>query len=187
MAVRPSLLPLRRFGSDTAGVSAVEFAVILPFMLLLLLGSFDITRMLDVQSKLSLLSRTTSDLVSQEKDGVSVTELATIVQAAKSILYPYPDGSSVLAIRIESIRKVDDTYEIDWSYETDRATKEKSENESTQYLPTEDSVIRSKVTYVYNLEFAGFLLSRIGFDKITLNSSTSMSPRLGTPVEPTDF
>src|SRR5690606_24245840 len=90
-------IALQKFRRDDNAVSAVEFAMLLPLILLLLLGGFDMARAIDVKTKTSLLSRTISDFVSQG-DSVTTAQLATIVQAARSVMYPYPFDASVLTV-----------------------------------------------------------------------------------------
>jgi len=173
---------VRHFGADTRAASAVEFALILPIMLLMLLGSFDIARAIDVKTKLDILSRTISDFVTQ-KPKITPAELANIVTASKSVMYPYSDDSSLLTISIESIRQQPDgTYKIDWSYPPANAT-----NRDTTLTPPDTSVVRTSITYVYNLKFAGFLLPRLGLSSMTLRSATVMAPRWGAPVEASNF
>jgi Flp pilus assembly protein TadG len=181
-SMHPPAPCIRRFGSDTRAASAVEFALILPIMLLLLLASFDIGRAIDVKTKLAILSRTISDFVTQSQT-ITPAQLANIVQASKSVMYPYSDSSTLLTIDIQSIRQQPNlSYQIDWSYPPANAT-----NRATTLTPADTSVVRTSVTYVYNLQFAGFLLPRLGLDKITLRSSTVMAPRWGSPVEATSF
>jgi Flp pilus assembly protein TadG len=175
---------LRRFAHDTGAVSAVEFAVLLPVLLLLLLGSFDIARAIDVKTKTTLLSRTVSDFVSQN-ESITPADLASIVQASRSVLYPYPADPSLLTVSIESIRTDPndaDEYIIDWSY----APANQSNRPST-FDPPVPTVVRTTVNYTYNLKFSGFLVERLGFDKLALNSTTYMAPRWGTPVEASNF
>jgi len=171
---------VRRFGADTHAASAVEFALILPIMLLLLLATVDIARAIDIKTKLTILSRTISDFVTQGQT-ITPANLADIVRASKSVMYPYSDSS--ITIDIQSIRQQPDlSYKIDWSYPPANAA-----NRATTLTPPDTSVVRTSVTYVYNLEFAGFLLPRLGLDKITLRSTTAMAPRWGAPVEASNF
>jgi Flp pilus assembly protein TadG len=175
-----NLALIRRFKADEHGVSAVEFALILPILILLLFASFDVTRAVDAKNKSVLLSRTIADFVSQSNGGVDKTELANIIKASKFILYPYSDASDVLTINIQSVNQVQQTppkYEIDWSY-----PPADSSNRVTTDAPPDTSSIRADVTYTYRLKFVGYLTGRLGFDHITLTSSTNMSPRFGTPV-----
>ena len=59
------LAQLRGFARNRRGIAAVEFAIILPFMLVLYLGSIEAGNGLAVQFKASLASRAVADLASQ--------------------------------------------------------------------------------------------------------------------------
>jgi Flp pilus assembly protein TadG len=171
---------LERFGADRRAVSAVEFAIILPVLLLLLLGSFDVTRAVDAKSKSVLLSRTIADFVAQNQT-ITADQLSGIVAASKFVLYPYSDAADLLTIRIESVNKQpDNSYKIDWSYGPGTA-KQSTDQVTTEPVPDASS-IRTKVTYKYKLKFAGFFTNKIGFSEIVMDSTTNMSPRWGTPV-----
>ena len=88
---------LRRFARDRDGVSAVEFAIILPFMLTLYLGSVELGEVLSIKFKTSLAARTVTDLASQyiSIDGAHMQE---ILGASSKVLSPYPTGSVVVTL-----------------------------------------------------------------------------------------
>lgn len=176
-----------RLRRDTGAVSAVEFAILLPVMLLLLLGTFDIARAIEVKNKTMLLARTVSDFVSGARQ-VTPEELAKIVQASRTVMYPYSSDAAVLTIKIESIRKAPDgeSFIVDWSYAPADATTDATVDPD-EFSPPGASVVLTKVDYTYNLKFAGFLFDRIGFSSINMHSQNYMAPRWGVPVEASGF
>lgn len=182
-------IALQKFRRDDSAVSAVEFAMLLPLILLLLLGGFDMARAIDVKTKTSLLSRTISDFVSQG-DSVTTSQLATIVQAARSVMYPYPFDASVLTVTVESIRESTKTpgkYVIDWSYTPSGKPAASSKDVDTPYVPPVPTVVRTTVDYTYNLKFVGFLGERLGRNSFDMQSTTYMAPRWGAPVTASGF
>ena len=176
-----------RLRRDTGAVSAVEFAILLPVMLLLLLGTFDIARAIEVKNKTMLLARTVSDFVSGARQ-VTPEELAKIVQASRTVMYPYSSDAAVLTIKIESIRKAPsgESFIVDWSYAPADATTDATVDPD-EFSPPDASVVLTKVDYTYNLKFAGFLFDRIGFSSINMHSQNYMAPRWGVPVEASGF
>jgi Flp pilus assembly protein TadG len=174
---------IRRFGADRRAVSAIEFAMIAPVLMLMLMGTFDVTRAVDVKNKTLLLSRTIADFVAQNPS-VTELELQNIVKASKFVMYPYPDASPGLTVKIESVfyNDTDKKYWVDWSYAPDGTPKAKSANVETSDPIPDVTSVRATVTYAHNLKFIGFLATRIGFSKITMTSTTHMSPRSGTRV-----
>lgn len=80
----------RRFLRANGGIAAVEFALVLPLMLLMYIGIIDLTRDVIASRKLDILSRTLSDLVSQQTSGsITNTQLATIFSASTTLMQPY--------------------------------------------------------------------------------------------------
>ena len=55
---------LRRLIGDERGVSAVEFALLLPLMLTLYLGAVEVSQGIGADRKVTLTARTIGDLVS---------------------------------------------------------------------------------------------------------------------------
>jgi Flp pilus assembly protein TadG len=78
---------LARFSGDKRGVSAVEFAVILPFMAALYLGGTAITQAIIVKRKVVLVTHTVGDLVARDNQ-ISNTEVTAIFDAAKAVFAP---------------------------------------------------------------------------------------------------
>jgi Flp pilus assembly protein TadG len=56
---------LARLRQDESGVSAVEFAMLLPVMLTLYLGAVEVGQAVAIDRKVTLTSRTLADLASQ--------------------------------------------------------------------------------------------------------------------------
>jgi Flp pilus assembly protein TadG len=79
---------IRRLWRDRAGMSLVEFAIMMPVLVLLLLGGTEIARYILLNQQLDRLSTTTADLVAQE-DGVTSADLNNIFDAALNITWPF--------------------------------------------------------------------------------------------------
>ena len=101
------------FHRDERGVSAVEFALLAPFMIALYLGSVQLTLGLTADRKVSQVANTVADLVTQD-DFVTDGDLADIYAAADAILNPFDTGA--LSLRITSVRMdADGEVFVDWS------------------------------------------------------------------------
>jgi Flp pilus assembly protein TadG len=89
-----------RFGSDERGVSAVEFAMLLPLMLTLYLGAVEISQGVGIDRKVTLTSRTVADLAAQVST-ISSSDMANILGAASSVIAPY--DSAPLKVTVSQI------------------------------------------------------------------------------------
>ena len=79
---------LARFGKDRRGVSAVEFAMLLPLMVTLYLGSVEISQGVGIDRKVTLASRTVADLASQVST-IAGSDMTNILNASASVIAPY--------------------------------------------------------------------------------------------------
>ncbi|HEY0236193.1 MAG TPA: TadE/TadG family type IV pilus assembly protein [Afipia sp.] len=79
---------LKRFSRDARGMSAVEFAVILPMILVIFFGTIEVSTGVAVDRKVTVLTRALSDLVSQGTT-VNNTDLANFFAVGTSIMTPY--------------------------------------------------------------------------------------------------
>ncbi|WP_052341511.1 TadE/TadG family type IV pilus assembly protein [Salinarimonas rosea] len=80
----------RRFAEARAGVAAIEFAFVLPVMLVLFIGMSQITVALSMDRKVTLLGRTAADLVGRVGT-VTTADVQGIMRAASVVLEPYDD------------------------------------------------------------------------------------------------
>ncbi|WP_406856156.1 TadE/TadG family type IV pilus assembly protein [Alsobacter sp. KACC 23698] len=92
--------PVADLVRDPRGVAAIEFALILPVMLSLYIGSVEVSMGLSADRKVVLLTRTLADLVSQN-DITEINQLKTIMNAGKVVLSPLK--ASDARMRITSI------------------------------------------------------------------------------------
>ena len=98
---------LRRFKENTAGVAAIEFAYVMPLMILMSLGVFEVSRAVVMHMRFQRATAMVGDLVSRETQlgtGVATAqaELAGIMRAAEHVMEPYSIAS--LKIGVTDIR-----------------------------------------------------------------------------------
>ena len=73
---------------DRRGVAAIEFAMIVPVMLMLFFGTVEFSSGVAVDRKVTLIARTLSDVTSQSTS-VSDTDIANFFTVTCAIMYPY--------------------------------------------------------------------------------------------------
>src|SRR5262249_58175389 len=99
---------LRRFAADRSGVSAIEFAILLPLMLTLYFGGVEVSQAVSADRKNTLVAHTVGDLVSQSTNVTccnSTDDVTNIFNAAQWVIYPFGRNnpkSAVSRVRSDS-------------------------------------------------------------------------------------
>ena len=88
MRIDTSIGMMARFARDQRGISSVEFALILPLLLALYLGTVDVSQAIAVDRKVTLTSRTLADLASQVTS-ITNADMTNILNAASSVVSPF--------------------------------------------------------------------------------------------------
>ncbi len=187
---------LRSFKGAKGGVAATEFALIMPIMLAMYLGTVEVTQGVLAKRRVNMLARTLADLTSQGSDGTAFTTLQPIFDAAAAVISPL--STTPLKMRITSVTiKTDGTTCVDWSDQrnwTSLAVK------SSPTMPTgladsgatsAQQIIMAEVQYLYTPVMAYVITGPIsisdtpsymrprGTSKVTMDPSsgvTSASP-----------
>jgi hypothetical protein len=84
---------------DRSGLAFLEFALVLPILLLLLLGGIEVSRYIQVSQKADKLAHTIVDLVAQSPT-ISTQDLQQIMAAARHVMEPYnftDDGTIIIS------------------------------------------------------------------------------------------
>ena len=113
---------LRRFGVNTAGVAAIEFAYLAPLLILATFGTFEVARAVLMHKRFQRVSAMVGDLVAREQQiGTNVNqaraEMDGIMASAQHVMKPF--STTTLKVSVMAIRaKSDDATKtkIEWSY-----------------------------------------------------------------------
>jgi Flp pilus assembly protein TadG len=96
----------RELWIDAKAAAAVEFAMVLPFMLLLFIGGVELSSGMAINVKVSEATHSVADMVSQNTQ-ISVAQMQNILGASASIMAPYPvvDSShnSLITVTVSGI------------------------------------------------------------------------------------
>ena len=93
---------LSDFVNDRRGVSAVEFAMVLPLMLTLYLGGVEVSQGISIDRKVTLTARTVADLVAQVSS-IDTAGINAALGAATAIMAPYPDKDVKVTVSVVDI------------------------------------------------------------------------------------
>jgi len=144
---------VRRFRDDRKGVSAVEFALIAPIMILFYFGLAEICQGFMAQKRTEHVAYAIADLVSQD-DEVSTTELNDVFAVAQQVLKPFP--TATLRQRITSVtRNSAGQHRVDWSSHSNWSARavDSTVTVPTNLLANGESIVMSEVEYVYASPF----------------------------------
>lgn len=88
---------LKRFRADQSGVAAVEFAFIAPILLIMYMGTMELSQGIQLNKRLSRSATQVADLVAQASE-INTGELDDIMQIGASILQPYDRTEQVIIV-----------------------------------------------------------------------------------------
>lgn len=100
-----------RFKEETQGVAAIEFAFIAPLMLVMYVGTLEISNAVAANRKLSRVSSTLGDLLTQSECFTNST-LADIIKVTDDIMYPY---DNTLSIQLNGVLTTSGVTKVVWS------------------------------------------------------------------------
>jgi Flp pilus assembly protein TadG len=145
--------------ADARGVSAIEFALIVPVVIALYIGAVEIGNALTIDRRTSMVASTAADLVAQEKT-ISAAGLQDVVAAATSILTPF-SATPLKVVLTSVVADQNNNGKVAWSYASPGATARATN--STYPVPTgltqvNSSVIVAEVSYDFSplLNLTGF-------------------------------
>ena len=169
--------PIRRLLRDKRGISAVEFAMLLPLMLSLYLGAVEVSQGIGADRKVTLTARTVADLVSQVTS-VSNNDMTNSLNAASAVMSPYSVSNLkvvVTSVTIDAQGKAT----VAWSDTLNGTARSPG---ATVTLPSalnipSTSLIWSEVQYTYTPVVGHYITG-----SLTLKDQIYMRPRMSDTV-----
>ena len=110
----PVVNRLRQIKRDERGVSAIEFAMIAPLMIMLYFGVIEVSQGVATDRKVMLAARSLADLVSQSMS-VDGTELSNVKDAANAVVEPFKTTPLKMTVTQIKIDPVTSKATVDWS------------------------------------------------------------------------
>jgi len=180
----PIPAPLRRFALDQRGVSAVEFAILLPLMLTMYLGGVEISQAVSADRKTTLVAHTVGDLAAQASN-VSSADISNVLNAGAAVAYPFPSSNLRVTVSSVCIDATGNIATVAWSRTLNGTTRT---GVVTTSIPpalrvANTSLIWGEATYLYrptigwtitgtlNLRDTFFLRPRLS-NSVTLDSAS---------------
>jgi Flp pilus assembly protein TadG len=101
--MRKTLRNRKRGFANDSGVAAIEFALLLPFLALLYLGSAELVLGIMLQRQTTLTATTVANIVAQYTSISASTQMPDILNAAIQIFAPNPSANANVVVSLISI------------------------------------------------------------------------------------
>lgn len=165
---------LQKFHHNNKGIAAVEFALILPVMLTMYLGMVEVTQGININRKVTLLSRTLADLTAQNST-LTNSKKDQIFAAATQVLSPY-STTGVKMLVVSAYVRSNSTVQVCWG-----------ESQGGLAVPTSVTlpaglIIPSTSIIIATAEIPYTPAAKLISTSYTLNEITYMRPRYSTQV-----
>lgn len=172
---------------ECRGTFAIEFAFILPLMLILYVGAVEVSNTVTAWRRTDQVAYTVADLVAQARS-LSASQIDNITAAASSILAPYSTDNLTIVLT-SVVADKDNRPKVAWSCTNGHGSGRAKGSAVT--LPvglTEagSSVIMAEVVYNYTPLVKTKSLFGLKFDNIPMSRTFYSRPRRSATVEKTD-
>ncbi len=156
------------------GVALIEFALVLPVLILLFIGLVEFSEAFTVSRKLATTANTVSDLVAQEAT-VTTGDLDNIALVADEIMKPYSTTPLTLVI-VSVVADSTNTPRVDWSYPATYATGAVYALPQADMTEPGSSLIIAEATYGFTPTVSRFL------GTFNINKRALFRPRIAPSV-----
>ncbi len=169
---------LSALACDTRGVSAVEFALILPVMITMYIGAVEFSHALTVDRRVTAVASAASDLAAQTEE-VSSNSVLDIFTAATSIMTPY-SVAPISIVLTSVVADEDNTTTVDWSCAQNGAPHSTGSSFTLPDGLTQpfSSVIAAEVSYDYQPPIGRYMVGGIN-----MTETFYLRPRRSLTVE----
>ena len=168
----------RRFSTNTRGVAAVEFAMLVPILLAAFLGCFEFSQAITVNRRVTNIASETGDLVAQVQT-LTTADMNDIMNVTKTLLQPYDTTKVKVTITSVTANATSGAVTVDWSFGFQGgATHAQGSSLAipTGLIAKGQSLIVAETSYFFKPTIGQYLIGGI-----TLGDKFYLSPRKGAP------
>lgn len=174
------------FRDECEGAAAIEFALIAPLMIMLFVGTLEVSAAVSVNRKVSRISSVVGDLVTQSTE-LNGSDITNIMQVSSDIMEPYDNS---VKIRITGIAIESGSATVTWScHQGWSAVATGSTYTVPNNIKTDGTfLVAARVQTVYQ-PMVGWVRyhepSGVSFDQtsITMDEQIFLRPRIGASVD----
>ncbi|MGY5802402.1 TadE/TadG family type IV pilus assembly protein [Rhizobium hainanense] len=184
LAYRSIVSCLRRLAGNRAGVSGVEFALVLPILLLLLAATVDLGHALTVSRKIDEIAATTGDVISQQGTWTK-SNVTGLLSGMSFILQPYDTTALTITVAVEDV-PANGNATVNWSaaFNTSALVSGAATPISVpaKIQETGVQVVLTRVQYSFTTPLSAFLGSFTGISSYSFNRYFFNRPRTADKI-----
>lgn len=158
---------------DRRGIALIEFAFVLPFLVLLFIGGFQLMDAISAYRKVGVTVRALADMTTQNTT-MTATQADEILNASRQVMAPYSPTNAV--VRISQIQvQANGQATVSWSQASANGTayaKGRALTIPSQIATQNNYYIFSEINYTYTPRIASTLIGTIPLTQVIY-----MSPR----------
>lgn len=185
---------LRRWARDRRGVAALEFALIVPLLLMLYFVTMEVAQAIEVNKKVGRVGSMVADLVTQQQE-MSKSELESIMRIGEATLQPYNRSrANIEIVAIEVTDEATPKVQVVWARKlVDGAFSAGSAKGTAIVIPPALRIkgsflirVQSSLAYEPVITWAASAKSTLGlasaFDGISMAETYYLRPRMSTTI-----
>lgn len=178
---------LTRFRNTESGVAAVEFALILPIMLLVYIGSVEASALISADRKVQNVSGSVGDLVARAKERLTAAELQDYVRVAAGIMAPYESAQLeqiITEVRVDANGRATVQWSRGFDHENPKPSIARATNTLYPLPPAVVEIARNQYVIVAETRYKYRPLFGLVIDQdIQLYRENFYLPRFGGQIE----
>jgi len=165
---------LKRFFENERGASATEFAMFLPILFALLLGSVTAFDMFRTAQNVEKATFTIGDMLAREKSSLSRAKLEDMLTLLRKTVSSASDGG----LRVSSIARVNGAFVVRWSQTVGNSVPSTALNTALfPVIADGDSVLLTESFVPHEAMIAGF-----GISDVTFSAHAAYRPRFVSAI-----
>ncbi len=169
---------VRKLVNDIGGFAAVEFAMVVPIMIMMLLGSVEVSDALTVDGRINIVASSISDIVARSSP-IKKADLKDIFKFSHVLIGRYDHAS----VKTEVVSLIPDpvtgVMTVDWSYNSDGGAPYTRGSTYPGFwdgmAPKDNSLIITKTKFKYRSPIGQYLHGDITLSHLSNNVSRSVA------------
>lgn len=188
--VRVAASRIARLRRDDRGVSAIEFALILPILIILFIGGNELGQAVSMYRKASHSGSVIGDLVTQSTSVATGGDMDNMFAAATAIMMPYPQSGLKIVVA-QVTMDANGSPKVTWrdsknggneaSWSCGNPPPARIDIPAAMKVAN-TSLIITEVEYTWKSNFSAIAMDLFGTDTITLKDVAMLRPRMSESI-----